>query len=1278
MKKTIFRTFFILAALSAEGNTTIVSTEAQLRSAMISAASGDTISFDPGTISIALTAPLPATFQSNLTISSPNQTMISGGGTFPAFSVASGSLTLENLYITNAQSKGGDGGIGSGGGGGGGAGGGAALYAHTGTSVTLNGVWMQANIAQGGAGGNGTGTTNAGGGGGGGFGGGNGGNATNSSQGGGGGGGGGNIGGGNGGSNSAGAQGGTLVAPAVIGGGGGGGSGGQNGGASQSTSILYPGGANASGAGGGGAGVGGSPSVATPGQGGLGLGSDTYFGGGGGGGNKNSPGNAGAGWGSGGGGGAFNGTAGNGGALGGGGGGAGNTGSAIAGNGGFGGGGGGSTGAGGISPFGGGSGGTGAGSGGGGGAGLGGSIFVQAGAQITIGDSSLNAPFLQGGSATGGNAGTGGVGATNGLGAGPDLFIRSGGTVTFTTASNVVITSNIESNQGVGDSSPPSTGGIIMAGTGMLTLGAVAPTSGLNTYTSSTQILSGTLQIFQNANLGDTTLGTNGNNVVIQNGTLLTMASFTIPRRISLTGVASINTNTATTLTLTGPISGPGSLTKQGTGILYLNPAAANTYSGGTTVAQGTLQISAVGGSDGALGNSNGKVTLQDSTTFNTVDPGGLPTISSQRKFVLNGSVFFQIDNATTILNGAISGPGTLIKTGLGTLALTGANSYSGSGFTFGTDVQAGVLVGNSTSLQGNIQIEDGATLTFLQAADGTYSGVLTSGTIGTGILQIGNATLTPFPLLEISGSSPAFLGPTHIFSSGVLSVTGALANSPMTIDAGGFLKGTGTVGPLTNSGTVHPGISIGTLTVNGNLTLNPSSNLIIELNPTQTSVLQVLGNASLEGTLTVAPDFTGFFGLGNSYTILTNTGAQSNEFVFINSDPNFTTTVTYLPHSVVLNLKVEQPFLNFPYENPNEQSVGENLDALVASGAVTPNTPLGQAINSLTGLSNAAVDNALDQMHPAPFSAFPEIQAAFGGQLATMFHRRPVPYCACDAETRFWVNPFGNWLKEKNLGYQVGFNANSKGAAVGFDAEITEGWTIGIGCAWNKTHMQWRRGQGNASIQGYYAAAYTDYASDNFYIGLTWLQGFDTCRSSRHINFSTIHEEAHATRRNRESIGQLATAVFFGPGAFFAFPYINVDYFFLKEGKVSEHGAPGLNLEVREHSGSTLRTEAGFAVQVQDTNQNHTMCIAPLFGLGWAMEMPLHRTPYKSTFEGQSIPFNVRGWDYTWQLFTLRFGFTITYKCVSIYGGYTAEMSPLKSTPYFDQRGDLRLEFSW
>ena len=46
----------------------------------------------------------------------------------------------------------------------------------------------------------------------------------------------------------------------------------------------------------------------------------------------------------------------------------------------------------------------------------------------------------------------------------------------------------------------------------------------------------------------------------------------------------------------------------------------------------------------------------------------------------------------------AMSGSGSLAKTGAGTLILSGTNSYGG-----GTTVSAGILQGNTASLQGNI-----------------------------------------------------------------------------------------------------------------------------------------------------------------------------------------------------------------------------------------------------------------------------------------------------------------------------------------------------------------------------------------------------------------------------------------------------------------------------------------------------------------------------------------------------------------------------------------------
>ena len=71
-----------------------------------------------------------------------------------------------------------------------------------------------------------------------------------------------------------------------------------------------------------------------------------------------------------------------------------------------------------------------------------------------------------------------------------------------------------------------------------------------------------------------------------------------------------------------------------------------------------------------------------------------------------------------------MSGTGSLTKMGAGTLTLSGANTYSG-----GTTVNAGILSGNSTSLQGNIV--NNATVNFNQAVAGTYAGAMS----GTGVL---------------------------------------------------------------------------------------------------------------------------------------------------------------------------------------------------------------------------------------------------------------------------------------------------------------------------------------------------------------------------------------------------------------------------------------------------------------------------------------------------------------------------------------------------------------
>jgi len=213
--------------------------------------------------------------------------------------------------------------------------------------------------------------------------------------------------------------------------------------------------------------------------------------------------------------------------------------------------------------------------------------------------------------------------------------------------------------------------------------------------------------------------------------------------------------------TLTGTISGTGPLTKTGTGTLTLT--GANSYTGGTTVSGGRLvgsttslqgdiandatvefaqasdgnYASAMSGSGALVKTGAGTLTLTGTNSYTggtTVSGGRLVgnTTSLQGDIANDATVEFAQASDGSYAS-AMSGSGALVKTGAGILTLTGANSYTG-----GTTVSGGRLVGNTTSLQGDIAND--ATVEFAQASDGNYAGTMS----GSGALvKTGSGTLT-------------------------------------------------------------------------------------------------------------------------------------------------------------------------------------------------------------------------------------------------------------------------------------------------------------------------------------------------------------------------------------------------------------------------------------------------------------------------------------------------------------------------------------------------------
>jgi len=540
------------------------------------------------------------------------------------------------------------------------------------------------------------------------------------------------------------------------------------------------------------------------------------------------------------------------------------------------------------------------------------------------------------------------------------------------TAVGFTVASGATLNVTAGISSSGGSVGVTKLGAGTMTL------TGTNTYAGTTAINAGTLQAGNASALGSGTISFGGGTLQYGSGVTTDFSS-----RFSAAASQAYNIDTnGQNVSFATALGSDGVLTKTGAGTLTL-AASTNALRLAATVNADTLVLgqassssvhaigsgltinsggtARLGGSGGdqiyqAVGvtlNSGGALDLNGrSEGFDTLTGSGTVTNTA----AATGILTLGENNGSATFGGVLQdGAGTvaLVKTGTGTLTLTGAETHTGgttisagtlqignggttgsvagnitdnatlafnrsdaltysgvvsgtgaltklgsgnltlSGantYSGGTTVSAGTLMGNTTSLQRNIT--DNAALVFDQASAGTYAGVVS----GTGsFTKSGSGTLT------LTGAN-TYTGATNV-SAGTLRVNGSLAHTALTVASGATLGGSGSIGgaaEFLSGAHLAPGNSPGTLTFTNGLALDAGAILDFELGPTS-DLIRVSGG-TLTGpssglvtlNLTNAGGFT-----AASYTLFDFSGATTSSFTA--SDFTFGTTIAGYTYSLAL-----------------------------------------------------------------------------------------------------------------------------------------------------------------------------------------------------------------------------------------------------------------------------------------------------------------------------------------------------------------------------------------
>lgn len=769
------------------------------------------------------------------------------------------------------------------------------------------------------------------------------------------------------------------------------------------------------------------------------------------------------------------------------------------------------------------------------------------------------------------------------------------------------------------------------------------------------------------------------------------------------------NTATAGSATITNNVGGIIDFNNGSTG------GSASIANNGTLNFRGT----STGGNAAIVNNLGGQVNF--STSRGPANDGRISagSIAGAGNFLLgDNELTVGGNNQSTTVSGVISdtgvGPpgGSLVKTGTGTLTLSGTNTYAGSttinngtlalsgagsiAASAGVDVAnaAGVFDISATAAGATIKTLSGVanssvalgnqTLT-LSSASGSYNGII-SGVGGGLTLSAGTETLTGIN---------TYTGATTV-NGGTLLVDGSIASSSgLTVNSGGTVGGTGTLPSTTiaGGGTLSPGPPIGTMSVQGNLAFAPTSTYRVDISPTTADRTNVTGTATLNGTVHVVPQ-AGTYTQGTTYTVLTATGGRIGTFSALTIESAFLCAcLSYDANNVYLT--IFNKGVTFP-------QVGQTSNQVATAAAVEQLGP-GNAIYDVIVLASAAqaraaFDQLSGEIHASTASALLAdshyVRDAVSGRLrqsyrsskgsfaldgsgpAVAYARETSDHPAAsfaaraavtpaERVTATWAQAIGAWGRNAGDGNAATLSRSIGGFVSGIDTTFNDMMRLGVAGGYTRSSLHVDERISSGAIDNYHLALYggAQFGALGMRVGVanTW----HDIETSRNIAFaggesccaSSFRDSVKGDYRARtlQAFGELGFGLAVAGAAIE--PFANAAYVGIRSDAFTESGGAAA-LTASGQSSDAVFTTLGTRAAIRGALADGTT-ITARGALGWRHAFGDLAPGMTLAFASGGTPFTIGGISMARDSALIETGFDLHFAPGAVIGlSYTGQLS--------------------